>query len=118
VDEARDALRLAGTGYPRGAGRVDLLVGLRVELRRRVVRQPGEMDDGVTAVEHGRIEGADVALHELDLVAHLAEPLLPEIELVEDAHRLALVEQLADRDAADVACSAWDGNQVRSSVGR
>ena len=68
------------------------------------------MEDGVAAVEHGGIEAADVALHELDLVAHLGEALVAEVELVEHADRLALVEQLSHRDAADVARSACDEN--------
>ena len=74
--------------------RVDLLVGLRVELGRRVVRQPRQVKHRVAAVEHGGIEGPDVALHQLDLVAHLGEPVVAEVELVEDADRFALVEQL------------------------
>ena len=80
-----------------------------------IVRQAGEVQDRVAAVEHRGVEGADVALHQLDLVAHLGEAVVAEVELVEDADRLALVEQLADRDAADVARSAGDENHSCSS---
>jgi len=39
--------------------------------------------------------GAQVALDEVDLVRDLGEAVFTEVELVEDADRFALVEQLA-----------------------
>src|SRR5262249_55028581 len=114
VDEPPDALRLARLRHDLGALGVDLLVGPRVELRGGVVRQTGEMQDRVAVLERGRVEGPDVSLDELDLVAHLGEALVAEVELVEHADGFALVEQLPDRDAADVAGSACDENHASS----
>ena len=47
------------------------------------------MEDRIDAVEHRRVEAADVALDQLDLVAHPGEPAVAEEELVEHADRFA-----------------------------
>src|SRR5439155_16562229 len=100
----------AGVGEDLGAARVDVGVGPRIELGGRIVREAGEVDHRVAAVEDGAVERPEIALDEVDLVRDPGESFVAEVELVEDADRLALVEELADRDAADVAGAPGDEN--------
>jgi hypothetical protein len=74
------------------------------------------VDHGVAAVQHGGIELTDVALHQVDLVGHVREARVAEVELVEDAHRLALLEELADGDAANVPGASGDEDHAVRSI--
>ena len=71
------------------------------------------MEHRVAPVEHGGVERPQVALDEVDLVRDLGEAVFTEVELVEDADRFSLVEELAYRDAADVARASGDENHTR-----
>ena len=108
--QARDALAEAGFGQPFGGHGVHLPVGVRVVLRRRVVREPGHVHHGVHTVEDRIVHCADVTMDELDVFHALFDrPGAPE-QPVEDAHLVPAFEQHADQDAADVAGAPGDEN--------
>ena len=90
------------------AERVHLPVRLGVVLRRRVVRQAGEVDHALHAVEGVVGDVADVRHDELDLVAERADRILAEVQPVQHANPVAALEQLRDEDAADVSGAARD----------
>ena len=92
--------------------RVHLPVRLGVELGRRVVREPGEVDHPIDAVERARGHVANVGHNQLDSVAKLRKRLLAEVEAVEHADAIAPLEQPRHEDAADVAGAPGDEDRA------
>ena len=100
-----------------GAVDVDGLGDLRLLLAGGVADDRGEVDDRVDAVE-GRLDGgrvADVALDQLEEAVRAAgqEPVAAELEGVEDADAVPLLEEHRDQGRADVTGSAGDENSHR-----
>ena len=91
--EALDAALDAGLAERLGGDRVHLPVRVGVVLGGRVVREAGEVDHRVDAVERLGGHVADVGLDELDAVAEAGQRLLAPPEAVEDADLVAALEQ-------------------------
>ena len=100
-----------------GALDVDRLGELRLFLAGRVADDRRQVDDRLDAVE-GRLGGrrvADVALDQLEEAIRAAgqEPMAAELEGVEHANAVSLLEEHRDQGRADVTGSAGDENSHR-----
>ena len=99
-----------------GAGALDVgrLGDVRLLLARGVADDGGEVDDGVDAVERlaDAVCVADVALDQLEeaVLAAGQQAVPAELERVEDADAVALLEEHRDQRRAHVAGSAGDQN--------
>ena len=105
-DDALHAALDAGLAERLGGHGVHLPVGLGVVLGRRIVREAGEVDHAVHAVEGGGGDVAHVGDHELDPVAHALQRLLAPVEAVEHADLVAALEQALGEYRTDVAGAA------------
>jgi hypothetical protein len=115
--EPLDPVVHARAAHRLGGHRVHLPVGLGVVLGGRVVREAGEVDHGVDALEGARRHVAHVRLDEVDPVAELGQRPLAPVEAVEQADPVAAIEQARDQDAADVARAAGDQHRL-AGLGR
>ena len=89
-----------------GGDRVHLPVGLGIELRRRIVREPRQVDDAVDPVEGLWRDVAHVGDHQVDPIAEARQRLVAEVEAIQEPHLVAAVQQPWHEHAADVAGAA------------
>jgi hypothetical protein len=102
-----------GVGQAPCGQHVALAVEIGREVGRRIVGQPGQVDDGAYTVEQtGRITASKVGLDQLQVVVGVegvSEPVR-----VHHAHRLAQGEELPNKQAADVPGTARYQNHNRT----
>ncbi len=108
MDEARDTGGLGGLGHADGRLVVDVVGAARVEVAQRVVRDAGQVDDGVEALEVLGFDIADVEGQRLAVEHGRVEIAAAKEAVVEADDFVPCALEERDEYAADVAFMAGD----------
>jgi hypothetical protein len=99
-----------------GRHRIHFVVCLRIVLRRGIVGESAYVDDRIHAIEGAGRTRPHVLHYQVHAIPDIAQSLLPVIQPIQDAHRIAALQKFMGKHRAYVASPTNQENLAHSAL--